>query len=67
MTIDNIKEEIQKANDVVILTHECPFKEEEYQRTLEDDLELLEIVKKDNLELNPDSRLFKLGKELGII
>ena len=24
MTIDNIKEEIQKANDIVILTHECP-------------------------------------------
>ena len=24
MTIDNIKEEIEKANDVVILTHECP-------------------------------------------
>ena len=24
MTIDNIKEEIQKANDVVILTHESP-------------------------------------------
>lgn len=24
MTIDNIKEEIEKANDIVILTHECP-------------------------------------------
>ena len=24
MTIDNIKEEIEKAKDVVILTHECP-------------------------------------------
>lgn len=24
MTIDNIKEEIQKAEDIVILTHECP-------------------------------------------
>ena len=24
MTIDNIKEEIQKAKDIVILTHECP-------------------------------------------
>ena len=24
MTIDNIKEEINKANDIVILTHETP-------------------------------------------
>ena len=24
MTIDNIKEEIEKAKNIVILTHECP-------------------------------------------
>ena len=54
-------------NQIYMDETDIPFKEEEYQRTLEDDLELLEIVKKDNLELNPDSRLFKLGKELGII
>ena len=42
-----------------------PYKENEYQRTLQDDIELLEIVKKDKLELLPDSRLAQVAKRIG--
>ena len=42
-----------------------PYKENEYQRTLRDDIELLEIVKKDKLELLPDSRLAQVAKQIG--
>ena len=55
-----------KTKQIILDESGIPFTEEEYQRTLEDDLFLLEMIKRDNLELKPDSRLYKLGKELGM-
>lgn len=46
---------------------DVPFEDDEYQRTLDDDIVLLNIVKRDGLELKPESRLYKIGKELKII
>ncbi len=46
---------------------DAPYKEGEYKRTLEDDIVLLNIVKRDGLELEPESRLYSVGKKLGII
>ena len=46
---------------------DAPFREDEYTRTLEDDIVLLNIVKRDGLELDPESRLYKLGKKLNMI
>ena len=44
---------------------DAPFREDEYTRTLEDDIVLLNIVKRDGLELDPESRLYKLGRKVG--
>lgn len=52
---------------IIIEDNDTPLSEYEYQRTLEDDLILLEIVKRDGLELNPDGRLYKLAKEIHYI
>ena len=46
---------------------DAPFREDEYTRTLEDDIVLLNIVKRDGLELDPESRLYKLGKKLNML
>lgn len=52
---------------IIIEDNDTPLSECEYQRTLEDDLVLLEIVKRDGLELNPDGTLYKLAKEMHYI
>lgn len=54
-------------NQYLIDDSDVPFREDEYTRTLEDDIVLLNIVKRDGLELNPDSSLYKLGKRLNMI
>ena len=46
---------------------DVPYKEGEYERKLEDDIVLLKMVIKDNLELKPDSRLYQVGKKLNMI
>lgn len=46
---------------------DAPYTEAEFHRTIEDDLTLLEIVKRDGLELDPNSRLYKVGKQLSLI
>ena len=43
------------------------YKEGEYERKLEDDIVLLKMVIKDNLELKPDSWLYQVGKKLNMI
>jgi hypothetical protein len=54
--------------DLYLMDEEdAPYKENEYNWTRKDDLALLEIVKRDGLELKPDSELYQLGKELGIL
>ena len=55
------------VNKIVIEDNDTPLLECEYQRTLEDDLVLLKIVKRDGLELNPDGTLYKLAKEMHYI
>lgn len=46
---------------------DAPYTEAEFHRTTEDDLTLLEIVKRDGLELDPNSRLYTVGKQLSLI
>lgn len=46
---------------------DAPLSEHDFNRTLDDDIALLEIVKRDKLELDPNSRLYKIGKQLNMI
>lgn len=50
---------MESKNYYLMDESDAPFKENEYTRTLEDDIVLLKIVREDNLELDPDSRLLK--------
>lgn len=42
----------------------APYEESQYTRTTEDDLSIIRLARKYNLELMPDSRLAKLSKQL---
>lgn len=53
--------------DVIMDESDVPYTSEERPRTIERDLILLNMVKEDGLELDEDSRLYRLGKKLGII
>ena len=56
------------ATDMYLMDEtDVPYKEGEYERKLEDDIVLLKMVIKDNLELKPDSRLYQVGKKLNMI
>jgi hypothetical protein len=46
---------------------DVPYKEGEYNWTRKDDMALLDVVVRDGLELKPDSDLYRLGKELGVL
>ena len=54
-------------NQYMIDDTDVPLREDEYTRKLEDDIVLLNIVKRDGLELKPDSSLYILGKRLNMI
>lgn len=54
-------------NQYMIDDTDVPLREDEYMRKLEDDIVLLNIVKRDGLELKPDSSLYILGKRLNMI
>ena len=43
---------------------DAPLTEEEFGRTIDDDIVLLELMKKDGIEPDKDSRLYQVGKEL---
>ncbi len=45
---------------------DAPLTEEEFGRTIDDDIVLLELMKKDGIEPDKDSRLYQVGKELGM-
>ena len=62
-----VRRMIMKNYQYLMDESDAPFREDEYTRTLEDDIVLLNIVKRDGLELNPESRLYKLGKKLGML
>lgn len=53
--------------DVVMDELDVPYTNEERPRTLERDIILLKMVKEDALELDENSRLYKLGKELNML